>query len=738
MKKFTISTFLAFKISICHLIFIMSFSIPLANQSDSTKSADTSLVLNNTPGTSIADSSATLNEVTVTAHRIAQPKSGSIESGYRVDSVSAGPLGTAKLQDLPLSISVASKDFLKNIQAGNATDALKYNPVVNPEMGSNRGGDYFSIRGFINSSNQAIDGMRSEMAYGILEDKESIEILNGSGCLLYGIASPAGTINYTLKRPPERNIVDITIGDYGGEQAYAHADIGGRIGVNNDYGYRVNVLGVNDGNTPVKKETNKRYLLSSAFDWRLAPSTILAFDGAKFTQKTDNMQAYFLVGAVTDVPDAPDASVNYSAPYSFMKKSYSTIGSRLTSTVNVFLSIHSAFRYSMNESEYKGIRNSWINNKGIYTQQMMYYLAPYQTNITQGNLFADLHLKTMFIDHKISIGYSQDNIDFYSAGSSTYKFASSIVFSMDSPGFASNPNVSTLNFQFKTQSTKRQTALITDNMDLGKYFSLLGGVAYATIEDRGYSSTDGTLQTKYDKGAITPGIALSYKPIEIMSTYVSYLQSLEKGPIAPSTAANANEVLKPYESSQIEAGVKASVGNVDIAAAFFHIEKANSYTDPKSNIFCEDGREIHLGAEISFSGKVTNDLLLSGGYSQLKATIEKTNNATIKDKSPQAVPEAIARLYAEYTLPFLKSVTLTAGISYTGKEWVNDANTLSIPAVFTNDAGLRYENRIFEKSITLRLGVNNLSNEDYWTTKGGGMLYLGSPRSVCASTTIKL
>ena len=98
----------------------------------------------------------------------------------------------------------------------------------------------------------------------------------------------------------------------------------------------------------------------------------------------------------------------------------------------------------------------------------------------------------------------------------------------------------------------------------------------------------------------------------------------------------------------------------------------------------------------------------------------------------------MARLYGEYAVQIIPGLTLTSGISYTGKEWVNDPNTLSIPCVITGDIGARYQRNIFGKDTTLRLNVNNITDEDYWTTKGGGMLYLGSPRIIAVSMTVQL
>ena len=671
-----------------------------------------------------------------------EPREGSAESGYRAETATVGALGSRKLLDTPYSISVVPSDFIENIQADNATEALRYDPTLNPEMGSNRTGNYLAIRGFINSSNQAVDGLRSDFDQGsFLEDKERVEVLSGANSFLYGFASPAGIVNYVLKRPTAAPMLRVTLGDYGGEQLYAHLDAGGPIDTGGKFGYRINLLGVDKGDTEVDHQTDQRYLLSGAFDWRPTPDTVWSFDVTRFHRALEHLQAFFLIGAVTKVPDAPDASRNYAAPYNGAENTYTSYGTEFTTRMNESFGLRSAFRYSSSEANgFRSMRNLWINNSGDYTQQMMYYKGETETLTTQGNLFLDLSFDTGFIKHKSTVGYFIDHIEYSSRapGNGTFTFPSTAIFSFANPGYSPDPHVfiDTTSPYRTTQEITRQTAIFADQLNFTPRWSLLAGVSYAKIEDKQYSATTGTLTSDYDKGEFTPSVALMFKPIPEVTTYVSYIEALEEGPIAPSTAANATEQLKPFMSSQIEVGVKSLVGGMALNAAVFWIERANSYTN-SANVFTEDGREVHLGGEFSFSGKVTDELTLLGGFSILKATIEKTSTPTLQDKTPQAVPESLARLYAEYAVPAVPGLTFTGGVSYTGKQFVNDPNTLSIPYVFTEDVGVRYQRRVLGQATTLRLNANNVTDENYWTSKGGGMLYLGSPRTITASATVQ-
>ena len=697
--------------------------------------------------TPAADKDAVLPEVVVSgAHekKSAPKQSSNVEAGYRSTTASVGPLGQISLADTPYTISVMPAQLIEDTQSSNATDALKLVPTVNPEMGSNRTGDYLSIRGFINSGNQALDGMRVEMSNGsYLEDKERIEIISGADSFLYGIASPAGMVNYILKRPTAERLFKMTVGDYGGTQAYMHIDASGPFDRKKKFGYRVNLLGVDQGDTAVTHESHKRTLSSGAADWHITPGTMLAFDGSYYHRDLEYMQAFFKLGSATKVPDAPEASRNYAAPYAGTEGTKSTFGLLLTSTLADATTANAAFRYSRVVSNgFRSMRDVWLDNSGSYYQQMMYYSGQDKEETIQGHGFVNSQFKTGQVQHRISAGYVIDHVPDTStsdAGSVTYSFPKTTIFTLSNPGYSAYPsNISiTKNAPYiPIETVTRQSAIFADQVLFNAHWSALAGGAYARVKDTDYPADTGSGTTLYEKGQWTPSLALMYKPLPEVTTYVSYIEALSEGPTAPDTASNAGRTLAPYVSNQVEAGIKAIAGKMNINAAFYRINEANAYTDATTLLYSEDGREVHTGAELSFTGKATRDLTLLGGFSILHAAINKTSTASLQGKMPQAVPEAMARVYADYAVPVVRGLSLTAGIYYTGREWVNDANTISIPRIVPGDMGARYQHKLMGKVTAFRLNVNNVTNENYWTTKGGSMLYLGSPRTLVSSMTV--
>ncbi|HTH40729.1 MAG TPA: TonB-dependent receptor [Rhodocyclaceae bacterium] len=678
---------------------------------------------------------AVLPEVRVNAE---QEREGSAEGGYRSRTANLGPLGNKPLDEVPYSVSVTPAALIENLQAGSLTEALRYDPTVNPEMGSNRSGDYLSIRGFINSSNQSIDGLRASVAAGgYLEDKEKVEVMSGATSFLSGIASPAGMVNYVLKRPTATPMHSLTVGDYGGAQGFVHLDAGGLLDEEGRFAYRLNVLGVDDGNTGIDHERRPRSLVSGAIDWHLSQDTLLSFDAAHYHYKLEYAQAYFFVNNITRIPTAPDASKNYSAPYSIMEGDYDTQGLMLTSKLNERVTLRSALRHGRIDLRYSGVRDRMVNNAGDYTQEMMYYRSPNVTTEERANVFLDVAFDTGALAHKVTVGYIGNQVEVSSAGTSTYNFPAATILSLGNPYYQPNPNVNTGNPAYTTQRMRQNNLLLADDIRLDDHWSVLAGATRADLNDRNYSSSNGSLTSAYDKQAVTPSLALTYKVRPGAMVYTSYIEALEEGATAPVTAANAGDVLKPYLSTQYELGSKLTLGEVDLKAALFRIEKDSAYTDPVTKIFSADGRQVHRGAEFSFTGKVSERLTLLGGFSVLDAKLTKTTNVALQGKTPQAVPEKLLRLYGEYALPSLPGLALTGGLSHTGAMWADDLNTLSYPGVTTGDIGMRYVSSLAGHRATWRVTVSNVTGKDYWTSKGGSMLYLGSPRTLAASASFE-
>ena len=672
---------------------------------------------------------------------------GTAADGYRINTVSLGPLGNASLQDTPFSINVVSSDLIANLQASSTSDALKYDPTVRMTLGSNISSNYFMIRGFIispfgTSSSAATDSMRESVLWNPVEDKERIEVMNGPSGFLYGFASPGGLVDYVLKRPTQHPFADITVGDYGGSQAYLHGDFGGPLDSDGRFGYRLNIAGVDKGDVGVAGETHERLLVSGAFDWHIAPETLLSLDISHFERSIWDQQIIFMEGSVTHIPEAPDLSKNYGAPYNFTKDAYTKYGAILTSTLSDIFSVRAAARYTEAQDSDFAMRGNWLNNAGVYNFQAQ-AKGLNTIDTIQGYSFLDANFETGPLKHTVTVGLSVDHAEgrsSYPNGSTTYIFPTDFVSTLANPTHPANPF-----YLFPTdgplrvtEQTTLRTVIVSDQITLGKDWRLLLGGNFAHIGDKNWNVSTGIFASDYERDQASPALALMYKPMPSLSLYTSYIEALQAGPTAPVGTANENQVLAPFMSQQVEVGAKADLGGASLNVAIFRIEKANAYTDPVTNIYSLDGEEVHTGGEVTLGGKVLKDLTLIGGFTILDADVTKTSTPGLAGKTPLGVPDVMGSLYAEYDVRGAPGLTLTAGLSYTDREWVNSLNTLSIPSVVLADIGMRYKTVLYGAATTFRLQVNNLNGANYWTDKGDTQIYPGNPRTVAVSVEVGL
>jgi iron complex outermembrane recepter protein len=683
-----------------------------------------------------------LGGVEVKASRIKAPR-GSAGDGYRVDKVSVGPLGESSGKETPYSISTVSGDMIENTMATNTTEALKYLPTVQSNTGGSQITPYFTIRGFSASTwtyNMALDGMRSFDVYQPMEDKERIDVLNGANSFLYGITNPAGIINYVLKRPADTPMARLTLGNYD-QQFYTHLDTGGPVKgiLNNKLNYRLNLLYGTPGDTGVEHQTQERYLASGALDWHVGKDTTVSLDASWSKRNLDYAQALFMPSTKSGIPSAPDASKNWGAPYTGAWDSTTRVGLGLTSRLNDIFSLRSNFRFTDIKREFSLNRQVWQNNALDYKWRVDSN-SPFYTDVIQYGLYTDAEFSTGPLNHKFTFGGSLDHFD---AGNNGYRGTTyATVYPSNLYGAASyRPYSLPPRGTSTSQKTTYNNVLVADNIGFGEHWSLLAGGNWSRVDDSLTSLSAKNVKTvaAYDDNAFTPTVALSFKPVKPVTAYFSYGQGLQQGAAVPTGSVNAGQVFAPFVSEQLEFGIKTEIGRMNVNTALFRIEQANQYTtgSGSSTVYHQDGKAIHQGIELTISGKATDDLTLNGGFTFLDAKVDKAASAALQGKVPQGVAEEAGKLYVEYALPFVPGLTLTGGMSYTGKTWVNAANTLSVPAIVTADAGLRYERNIFGHDTVMRLNISNLTGEDYWTTRSG-ILYLGSPRIVSGSVTIAM
>jgi iron complex outermembrane receptor protein len=240
------------------------------------------------------------------------------------------------------------------------------------------------------------------------------------------------------------------------------------------------------------------------------------------------------------------------------------------------------------------------------------------------------------------------------------------------------------------------------------------------------------------QSAATPVGAILVKPTKDLTVYASYISGLQPGSQASQTfnglsVTNAFAFLPAFVADQYEVGTKYVFNDdLTLAAALFRIEEPNGVYELTNGgtayNFTQDGKEVHDGVEFSAIGRVTSQLTLYSGVMFLDPKVVKAQ--TFSGKDPQGVPKVQANGFAEYAITQVPGLSLMGGVFYTGSEFLDQANTMSIPGFATVDVGAKYTTSLYGHPFVSRLYIQNALGANNWVTAEYGQLTLADPRTI--------
>jgi len=674
-------------------------------------------------------------------------KEGSAEVGYKPDTAkTTGPWGEKAIQDTPYSIHSTSAALMENRIAGSTDRVLQYIPVATSNGTTANGGGFLgtSMRGFSNSevTRNGIP-MRWSWLSTSTEDLESIEVLTGLSGFLYGAGNVGGMTNLVSKRPTTEKLADVTLGDYGYEQYFLHADLGGPIDEEGKYGYRLNLL-TSDGETMMRGQELARNMVSGAFDWHITPDLLLQFDASHETWNIDKPSQYLNIWGAPGYPSADDMDnrLTLTNDWTYQDITAKRAGTNLIWSPTDTFSLRAGY-LKLWETRAVKTASYWIDEvNGIYIDS--FKQIPVDSWDDGGYLYADQKFHVFGLDHKLTIGANISQYEIHQ-----HKDASNFqeLYYPDLQSALDAPEVTwpELGLQAKYMPNHQRftNLLIGDDITFNEAWSAQVGINHAGIEAYAFNAS-GVATSRYDESANTPTVSLVFKPIATVTTYATYMRSLQAGEQVSSSAnppyTNAGEFLPPTTGTQEEVGAKTSLGDMLLTAALYRIDKANVYNDIHADgtqTRTQDGRQVHRGLELALTGKATDNLTLFGGANFIDAQITKTNSVADLGKVTANVPKRKISLYAEYRLPTFNTLYLTGGTSYISSvEYVPSLlkYRASSPGYAVSDLGVRYENRFYDKPTIVRLTLSNLADKHYYVNGGPT---LGAPRTLAFSTTIK-
>ncbi|MDW5265594.1 MULTISPECIES: TonB-dependent receptor [Acidobacteriaceae] len=683
---------------------------------------------------------------------------GSAESGYRVDNVAPGVLGTAPIVNTPYVISVLSNTLIANTQTKSLRDAIKYLPLVSFQ--EQQGSDVIrpETRGIegSNMQNTRMDGMGIAItSANPMEQYQQLEVVNGLGASMYGPANPSGMFNFILKRPTEERFTNLSL-DYDNKSiGTIYADTGGRLGPHKIFGYRGNLL-YGDGTSYVEASRLRRRLAEFAFDVRPTNATLIDAHYSAYDVVQRGYPGWFTYGPdpkdktnhpphTLILPAAPDPTrVGYGQAYAGVNLTTQTTSGRLHHDFSPNWHALAGVSWQRLDRFIDTPVNNLTDNNGDYSSSLANGFAPrFGVNSDLGYITGTV--KALGMTHDLVIGSTGYEFTSYSG---TKPSAASVLLgtaNINAPRVFAAPAALPRNINLYHSSIVNQQGFnLGDFITLPAHFLVRLAASQDWIGVDNYSSA--TVRSGgSNKNGVSPSVSLLYKPLDNMTIYGTYASSLQQGDTAPAGAVNANQALPPYRSKEWEVGYKAQVHTIALTTALFRIERPFANTDA-SNVFRITGDQVNYGAEISAQGTLFHRLLLDGGFTALNPRLNDTGVTATNGKLFVGTPPYKSNILSEYQLPFLEGLTVTGDWQYIGRRPQDDENLHFTNGYNTFDFGLRYSHRVLSKQTTWRVASNNITNTRYYSTLGPGDItgtnassntaHLGEPRTVAASMQI--
>jgi iron complex outermembrane receptor protein len=674
--------------------------------------------------------------IIVTAERLPDViAGGQIARGSRM-----GLLGNRDVMATPFSTANYTTKFFRDIQARSLAQVLVADPSVRFAGTATRANDGFEIRGFqVPSASQTFDGLYevSPPLQTALETLERVELVKGPTSLLGGM-SPTGSIGGSVNLVPKRAGAAPNLSftaTYGSTAQFGgHIDAGRRFGADQQFGVRINAV-YRNGDLALENNASETFDAAIGLDFEQGGLRLTADLGYQERHFRGLDADHYLASGVTILPSPPEADKAHFQPWSFQNADAVYGVARGEYEFSPYLMAYAAAGFSTSRSRLVGSFAYPLEQSGNFSENFWGNAQDYDAVSYEAGLRA--LVRTGTVQHQLAFAVLSTDREEGFLGI----FDGSVVGGLGSnpsnlympkflpapAAFGIFPNVP------RSSTTKLTSYAFADTLVFANDRVLLTlGARHQRVEVTSFSDL-GPVTESYDQTTTTPALGLVVKPWDFVSLYGNYSEGLSRGPVASSIAVNAGEVFPPFKSKQIEAGLKVDFGTFLTTVALFEITQPGGILDPDTLVFSVDGERRHRGIELNTFGSPMEGVRLLGGLTLLDAEFTRTEGGANDGITPTGVSEVTVSLGVEWDTPFLQGLTVTARAHYASSFVVNSVD-LEAPGRTLVDLGMRYATTALGPPVTLRLNVENATDQTYWAT--GLDLLRGAPRTVLFSATV--
>jgi catecholate siderophore receptor len=646
-------------------------------------------------------------------------------AGYQIGAVSSATRTDTLVRDVPQSITVVSKEQIRDQSMQSIADVVNYIPGITSHQGENNR-DQLVIRGNSTSADFFLNGVRDDVQYyRDLYNVDRVEALKGPNAMTFGRGGGGGVINRVTKEAGLTRAREMRFqsGSFGDKRFTADFDqplnqnVAGRLNgmFESSNSFRQHVYlhryGINPTVT-ITPGSQTRIVLGYEYfhDRRTADRGIPSFRGKP-----------------VDIP----ISTFFGNPANSYARASVNLGSALIAHQAGHLNIRNRMLFGDYDRGYQ----NYVAG-AVTADKTQAALSAYNNSTKRRNLFnqTDLTylLSTGRVKHTLLGGAElgrQASDNFRRTG-----FFNNTSTSVFIP--LANPTISTA-VTFRQNATdadnhvqlRLAAGYVQDQIELSKFIQVIAGARFDYFDLRFHNNRNGDNLRRIDR-LISPRAGIVFKPLSQLSIYgnasVSYLPSSGD---QFSSLTTVTQQVKPEKFTNFEAGAKWDLlRDLALTAALYRQDRTNTRsTDPNDPTrIVQTGSQRTKGFELGITGNLTRNWRIVGGYALQDGFITSATTAAVKGAQVAEVPHQMFSLWNNYQI--VKKLGVGLGIIHRSDMFAAIDDTVTLPGYTRADAALYFS---FNEKWRLQANFENLFNKNYYlNADNNNNISPGSPRAM--------
>jgi catecholate siderophore receptor len=629
--------------------------------------------------------------------------------GYHADSIDSGTRTITLLRDLPQSVTVTTRELIRDQLMLGMGDVLRYTPGIQVHQGENNR-DQAVIRGNSSSADFFLNGVRDDVQYyRDLYNVERVEALKGPNAMAFGRGGGGGVVNRVTKQAlfsPLREVV-VEGGAYGHKRVAADVDqpLTGKVA------FRFNGM-YEDSGSFRDFVSLERYALNPTLTYAPAAGTrvTLGYEHLHDGRVADR--------GITSFEGRP-ADVAISTYYGNPADSHVRAAVDLaTATVE-----HRAGALTLRNRTVYGDYDRFYQNYvpgAVTADGDRVALTAYNNATQRQNLFnqTDLvySLATGAVKHSLLAGLelgAQDTDNFRNTG-----YFKGLLTSVLVP--FSDPTIDTP-AAFRQSATDADNhvkarvaaAYVQDQVEVSPRLQLLAGLRFDRFDLDYHNDRNGDALSRVDD-LVSPRAGVVYKPIVPVSIYGSYAVSyLPSSGDQFSSLTTVTQQLEPEQFTSYEVGVKWEPRpRLAVTLATYRLDRTNTRsTDPNDPTrIVQTGSQRTSGVEVGVTGRMSSIWQIAGGYAYQDATVTRATAAAKAGAQVGQVPHHTLSLWNNVKV--LPRLGAAVGVLFRTDMFATIDNTVTLPGYTRVDVAAFYA---LTKDLRVQVNLENAFGRTYWT-----------------------